>query len=564
MSKGEVLELTKLPLRLVDCEICGKYYADSKKDASSSLCLNYCKEKGHKFTEYDEKIAITKETPWCADCKEHILSIYDKGHYNHNVMRDYDRLKFEKASITNEALIETDFEKIRLKKMGKSQVPISLVHDYDGKAELPPVKAIAAEILEKHNFAVIRDTPKQLYHEENGVYCVHGEAVLRKILHDGIDEKYWKPYIVNAVVAAVKDQCLHERSEFDADPMILNCKNGFVDLRIGKMIQRDIKSLIQIDTEFKPEHGREEMFEDMVMWAAGQKNGTMLLQYMAASLTRGKYHPRALICMVGDGRNGKSTILNTYQAVLGQNCTSSEDLQDIQNDRFAASNLEGSLANISADIPSDALEGSNKIKRLVIPGDMLSVQAKNVQAHKADITAMMFFSCNEMPNPSEWSESILDRFRILPFVKKFDRDTLLENNLKTPEQRTKILNSLIFYLQDVINKDFTYTQDTALVKELWQSNSDVATLFIMTRLRPRRDNESHATVGAVHTAYTLFCKTLQKPEKTNTKFNQLMEKHGHKQGITRIDGENTRYWKDLALVRDDDTQTIVTAYTDHG
>ena len=97
----------------------------------------------------------------------------------------------------------------------------------------------------------------------------------------------------------------------------------------------------------------------------------------------------------------------------------------------------------------------------------------------------------------------------------------------------------------MIEKGFTYTQDIPLVKDLWQNHSDTATLFILTRLRPKKENENHATVAAVNTEYIKFCTKLQKPTKSNTLFNELMVKHGY---------EQARCWRDTALIVQDEKQ----------
>ena len=533
-----------------------EYVANSSNKSKSKM-----QRDGRMVSVVDQKIPITDETPYCADCDEYILSIDDKSHYNHNTMSEGDRKEITRTEQIKD-LKKYEKEKIFAKKAGTQKVTIDLIYPEDKAPELPPVAEIADQILEKHNFAVIRDDPKHLYHEEHNVYKPNGEAVLKEIIVNGIDEKYWKPSLANAIVEAVFAKSLHERDEFDKNGLIWNCKNGFVNVRTGEMVYEDIKSLIQIDTEFRPKLGRSELYETTTEAAIGEKNTVMLLEYMGSAPTYGLYHPHALICAVGDGDNGKSTIFNTYAKVLGNDVVSSEELQSIENDRFSAHNLEGKIANIATDIKSEELESTTTIKKLTTPGDMISVQAKSVQAHNADINTMMFFSCNELPTLPEWSKSNLGRLRVIPFTKTFKRDDSLVKDLLFSEERSRILNSLIFHLQNVIKNGFTYTQDIELVKELWQNHSDTATLFILTRLRPKKDNESHTTVAAVNTAYIEFCTKLQKPTKSNTQFNELMTKHNYEQFNTKINHEQTRCWRDITLIVPDEKQDSLD-YTDH-
>ena len=352
---------------------------------------------------------------------------------------------------------------------------------------------------------------------------------------------------------------IHERAEFDQDRMILNCKNCFVDLREYKIINPDqLYSLFQIDTKYNPKAGRSEIFETMVSQCTTKHE--LLLETIACSLTRQEINPEQILIMIGDTNNGKSTLIRILKAVFGTSVISSVKLQDVQDDRFAAFHLEHKILNIAGELPDNKpLQSFDVFKSITTTGEMISVQDKGISRHEADIYATMLFSCNELPDLPSVSNAIYKRLTVIPFPRKFPKDDEYINQFLTETEKSRILNTLLYYLDRVVENggNLTDPQQTAETKELWQSHADTGTLFILTQLRPRRDNEVSATVQAVYTKLIEFCKTRQKPQPTPDRFNEKMLKLGYTQYSTRINSESVRCWHDVAFTAQTDDQTML-------
>ena len=454
-----------------------------------------------------------------------------------------------------------------------SIIPFMPEVDDKGREHNPPVRDFAKEILNLHNFAVIRDTPGHLWHEENRVYKNNGEGILRKLISDSIDDKNanWSPAYAGAIVKKIADMTIQDRADFDTDPMILNCPNGFVDLMTGEIIKDDtnLKSLIQIDAEYKPKLGRSESYEKSLIENIGERYAIMLLQYMGASLTRGEVHPEKVVFLVGDGnnstKNGKSMYANAYAGVLGPNCVSNLDFQDVQNDTYALWELQDVIANVGLDNTSQMVEYFHIYKKLTTKGDRLSIHTKGVKRRNVNLNTFILNSCNELPLINEDSHAVWDRLCIIPFTKLYEKNPEFEAQFHTEEEKSRILNSLIYHLQNVIkNKRFTYVQKIEEVKALHRDHSDTTTKFINHMLRPIRKGEKPSPVTKVTSVYLEYCSKLNKPAKTPNLFNEQMERHGYERYITRDGKKSVQCWKDITLIDpQDDNQTILKANNGH-
>ena len=354
----------------------------------------------------------------------------------------------------------------------------------------------------------------------------------------------------------------HERAEFDQDKMILNCKNCFVDLNEHEVIKNpdQIYSLFQINTKYNPKAGRSEIFETMISQCTSKHE--LLLEIIACSLTRQEINPGQIVMMIGDTDNGKSTLIRILKAIFGTSVISSIDLQDIQHDTYAEYQLEHKLLNISGDLPENTpLKTFNKLKKITTTGEMSSVHDKKIRRHEADIYATLLFSCNELPDLPAIANSIFKRLTVIPFPNKFKKDDEFIKQFITEEEKSKILNTLLYYLDRVVENggDLTNPQQPEETKELWRTHADTGTLFILTKLRRAKDNEKSATVTAVYTELIKFCKLKQKPQPTPDQFNQKMLKLGYEQYNTTINHIGVRCWRDVVFQAKDDDQTTLTS-----
>lgn len=113
--------------------------------------------------------------------------------------------------------------------------------------------------------------------------------------------------------------------ELDADPWLFNCRNGTIDLKTGELRPHRREDLItcvapvEYDPEAYPELWEKFLYQIMDVYsrpAAADRMVTFLQRCLGYSLT-GSCQEECLFILWGGGANGKSTLVKTVTAILG-------------------------------------------------------------------------------------------------------------------------------------------------------------------------------------------------------------------------------------------------------
>ena len=471
------------------------------------------------------------------------------------------------------AIHYTDIVDSKLEKCERPAVGVDPDNEYfvtipfdvkrDGSLALPKPSIIGDVIRKKFRFARIKDDPNYLLHEENRVFTPNGHTVLEKILAVSLGE-LWTSAVQNEVTKYIKSQCTIPRSEFDKNRNFLNCKNTFVDLDTIKAIpQGDIVSLAQIDAEFRPELARSELFEGMAEKSLDDDGPVRLFEVAGSALTRQELNPMKIIILLGPRGSGKSTILKGIANVFGK-AVSHKPIQMLQHDKFTLIHLENKYLNVCADLPEKPLEDFDVLKGITTKGEEQPVQEKIHPQHDTDIFAVLLCSCNTLPElPKLEDDSIIDRLMVIKAENRQKANTERVKQLETEEEKSRILNTLIYYVNQVRkNKErtdgaelLTKPQSIDDVVEIWKNNSDGITRFINTLIRPQEDIESPATVQVVFSSYVKFCALNNLAVEQNNKFNKVMERYGFWSYVTRINDKSVKCWGGCTLLKTADEQT---------
>jgi putative DNA primase/helicase len=301
-------------------------------------------------------------------------------------------------------------------------------------------------ILDADHFAA--DAGGKLYAYQHGVYRPDGENYLRRITKglflDAGRPEAWASYKAEEVIRYIVADCPRVWDEPPAD--VINVENGLLhvvtrvlsphtpqhlcSVRIGATYDpaADCPACRQFGAEVFPDDALEIMFE-IVAWL----------------MTVDRNIQKAVL-LVGEGANGKSVFLALVRCFLGRNNTSALSLQRMETDRFAAASLVGKLANVCADLPSEALTAST-IFKAITGADAIPAEYKYKDSFSLLPFCKLIFSVNEMPQSHDSSDGFFRRWVAVPFTRKFAegdpgtarRDVLLAK-LTTPGEFSGLLN----------------------------------------------------------------------------------------------------------------------------
>ncbi len=184
---------------------------------------------------------------------------------------------------------------------------------------------------------------------------------------------------------------------------------------------------------------------------------------------------------LGDGANGKSTLLELLKRLLGVNNCTNMALQAIENQRFAKAALFGKLANIYADIPSTKMEHVGVFKTLT-GGDTVDGEKKFKDSFSFNNTARLIFSTNKPPEVDEDTMAFWRRWIFINFPNKFEGDKAdkqLFQRLIKKDELSGLLNVVLQGLERLFNKQgYSYELSPDEIFEWHQKASNPTYAFV--------------------------------------------------------------------------------------
>lgn len=174
-----------------------------------------------------------------------------------------------------------------------------------------------------------------------------------------------------------------------------------------------------------------------------------------------EYHQKFLI-LAGGGKNGKSTFINIFNMLLGDENISAIELASIANNRFASSVFNNSLLNTSEEEHKKCFQETGMLKKIT-GHSAIQVEEKFKPSFKTINKTKIMISYNEMPFIHDLSYGMRRRMLIVPFDVdfRFEPNKKIENVYeKIENEMSGIINMALYGLKRLIqNKDFTESQE---------------------------------------------------------------------------------------------------------
>jgi putative DNA primase/helicase len=204
-----------------------------------------------------------------------------------------------------------------------------------------------------------------------------------------------------------------------ADPLepLMNFRNGMLDWRTGNLVDHDPSygSTVQFGCEWLPEVECPRF--------SGFLNDVMHPDYVALAWEMIGYlmlsgNPmQTAFLFYGSGGNGKGTLLNVMEMLLGRENIATESLDDLNGNRFRTANLFGKIANIAGDIDATYQEHTAMFKSIT-GEDMITGERKNRDPFRFESWAVPVFSANKFPGSADVTDGYLRRWIVLHFHKR--------------------------------------------------------------------------------------------------------------------------------------------------
>lgn len=413
-------------------------------------------------------------------------------------------------------------------------------------------KAVADVICETEHFA--RDASEKLYRYQDGVYKRFGERFIEQRVKAILNEKNmaskWTTRRSNEIVTYIRVDApyLDETPPLD----IINLKNGLFDVKKGELLPHDpaFRSSIQLPIAYDPDIPATEWetFEGQTL----PPDCKGLIFKLAAWLMLPHKHVQKAVLLLGEGGNGKSTLLNALRAFVGRSNTASVALQKLEADKFSVIRLLGKLVNICPDLPSTYLETTSTFKALTGFNDTIEGERKYIQdSIEFEPYCRLLFSANRPPRSSDDSQGFFDRWLVVPCEAQF-RGTEGEKSsdemaafLTSPRALSGALNRALDFLLVIRKEGIAPTESTTRAFEEFRETTDPLTVWL--------DRNTIVSPGAsipkdeLVNAYNRECERRHRASITKTAFTQSLKRlRPIIDGQRTIDGNRVRVYEGLA------------------
>ena len=407
--------------------------------------------------------------------------------------------------------------------------------EVDGKQKfIPPL--FADFLMENDIFKTPRKTSKgetsiYVYNPNSGIYTETGVDLIEEEMAQIFNEQNRKRYYPD-VEFHIKGKTKFNLPEID-EPEIA-CLNGLLNPSNNELTDftPDKFVTIQIPVTYIPNLKCPKIVK-VITEILGEDGLNPFQEFLGYCLyNRYKFH-RALL-LIGDGENGKSTLINLIIRFLGKNNVANLSLQEICDDRFAGAELYGKLANLFADLPDKALDVTGAFKTAT-GGDSKSHARKFKTFLTFENRAKFLFSCNKIPETADDSVAFFRRWILLPCPNRFPpkkANPHILDDVCTPTEMSGLLNWALEGLQRLLkNGTFTEAESVAEKRTQWFRGANTAKAFIDENLDSSTDPQDYIYDIPLYNTYVHWCRTNKLKARMKGQFTQLMSAHF---GIHRV------------------------------
>lgn len=326
--------------------------------------------------------------------------------------------------------------------------------------------------------------------------------------------------------------------EFDSNPYLINCINGTYDLSDFSFREARLDDFLTMQTRFRHTVRRDikcerwEQFIDEV--TQGDKDKADFLQRSLGYSMLGMSNEECMFILHGKTtRNGKSTLLNTIEYMLGDYAKVAPVGMicrgDRQKDAEAASPTLAGLKGKRFVTMSESNEygklDEEKIKQLT-GGEEISARALYQSAITFRPQFTLWLSCNDLPMVTDKSLFASERIKVIEFNRHFtqkEQDTHLKDELTSIEAMSGIFMWLVRGYIKYKERGLEMPDHLKQVVSKYERDNDLVLQFLESRCV--RNEESNIKAKDLYNAFKLWAKSEGAYVLSARKFNSEMERH---------------------------------------
>ncbi len=361
---------------------------------------------------------------------------------------------------------------------------------------------IAEKISQEHKLIYCAN---DFYEYADGCYRKQDIKTIQKYIKEILGYTY-KTHKASEIIEVLG---INSHIEIDKlnDTKYLNLKNGLFDLETETLNPHtpDVYSTIQLNVAHKKETLPKKWVNTVYeIFEWNENKVTTLQEYFGLCLTKEVKYEKALF-MLGEGSNGKSTLLYILENLIGDGNRTAIPLEKLNNSHYIA-NLFNKLVNVSIETNAKS-EVYDAVFKAIVSGDSIEADAKFKAPFHFRPYCKLIFALNNMPRVDDKTASFFRRLLILRFNKQFNDDSA-NKNLKY-ELLGELDGIFLWCLEGLRNlrKRGYFAIDDGMKTEIDGYKRENNNVMMFVDDECIFDVTSSATKPELYESYTDWCKT---------------------------------------------------------
>lgn len=399
--------------------------------------------------------------------------------------------------------------------------------NYSKKARF--INSICKEITNKYNIHI---ADNQIYYKDNNRYNSDTKKLM-ELIYDEYEftRGEYEEILFQLRVIGKKEQ--QEKS-------IIALRNGaIVD---GVFVQNcEEFSSIYLDVNYN-ENAYDKEVDNFLQFITSNEESTekndlrLVIEEMIGHCLMTKNFPHKIFLLVGNGANGKSTLLNTLFSLFGNSATN-VPIKRLERDDYVA-RLTNKLVNISDDVDFNYIKSSQNIKTLA-SGDIVVGRELYSKPYTFKNKATMIFSMNELVVFADKTYGMERRLCIIPFENKVKKtDPSIIDRLTSDNSKSYLLKLGLEGMKRIVNNKYQLTNSEIInivIKNYLAENDSVYSFIEYGNVELEEQPFSE-----VYTKYSTYCDENEFIPYKKNNFSRKLKTRGYITKIKTINGKSLR------------------------